>query len=451
LQHFDSGGRSDTVIVGDDARSGETTTVSFESCHAAVESDEFEEPVLSSVPLDTTGGGDDDQVDEDGGDEEGDKDDGDEDGSVTEKDTDQVRASLAASEGDINDAETVDAVNEEGGDEMPPAFVKLERSDPLFGLWKGSFSVESTQLNGAEIPAPPFLVEETFFLYAYAGSRPHELPTTLQILPPEQFFSIPLLLNVKPTTKPKSKHATAAHLASQSRRLPVTTPYVAPMSINGEHASIIKTEGGPSHETFSSNGTQVEPSATHVGSMTAPSNEEVKVEAETEEPAEATAYETAIMQSKFILGFGRNMYGRYSLVCYFDEDKQQLRCEKRYMVTKQGNSRKFRPKSLPSDSNYRADHAENGKRKRTPKSKYFADALDDDFFFANGTNIMEAEDMRKARHPRPVVFAAHDEKNFRDAFFDEMTGEIYEGGESLALLQLIFDVFELMYSCVVFC
>ena len=299
----------------------------------------------------------------------------------------------------------------------PDSFFKLECADPLFGLWSGAFKVESP--NEPQSPVP---IEETFFLYGYAGTQVQDLPEELHTLPPEQYFSIPLLLDLKikdPKLYTKSK------LQSNGNEVEVETS-----NVDEEKLELKKFESpnlpflDQYHGVNSEINVETPRAITGKVDETIPSTE---MSSKFEVTPRPSFSEEAYSHMKFILGFGRNVYGRYSLVCYFDKEANTLRCEKRYVLTRQGNCRKTKSKT-PSSSSFRYnDDQENGKRKRIPKTRYFPGATDDDFLFSN-SNVSNDEEMKKPKIPKPLIFKISDDKNFREAFFDPNSGEIFEGG-----------------------
>lgn len=316
----------------------------------------------------------------------------------------------------------------ENTDSQPPypSTFKLECKDPLFGLWSGAFKVEAS--NGSE--PSPVPVEETFFLYGYAGTQVQDLPEELHILPPEQYFSIPLLLDVKikdPKLNTKS-HSVQQPMTNLQEDVTKTTGAVDE-DINGTHPVTTHSQDLVTSTIVKNGDTIKTPDSVRTSiAESMPPTELNDVNVKSECTPRLSFAEDAYASMKFILGFGKNVYGRYSLICYFDQEANTLRCEKRYMLTRQGNCRKTKSKTPSSSSavQYQEEH-QNGKRKRIPKPRYFPGATDDDFLMSI-SNTSNEEEVKKPKIAKPMVFTISDDKNFREAFFDPNTGEIYEGG-----------------------
>ena len=313
--------------------------------------------------------------------------------------------------------------------------IKLECKDPLLGLWSGAFKVEASNVSDPN----PIPVEETFFLYGYAGTQVQDLPEELHILPPEQYFSTPLLLDVKIKDPKLNTKSTSNQSLTNSQEDVSKMTESAHEKVNGiVHPVSSHSQDFSTSRILNSDDSVKTPDPVRVAvTESMPPTESCESNGKSECTPRLSFAEEAYASMKFILGFGKNVYGRYSLVCYYDQEANTLRCEKRYMLTRQGNCRKTKSKTPSSSSIPYDDNQHQGKRKRIPKPRFFPGAMDDDFLLSTSNANIE-EEMRKPKNPKPLVYSTSDDKNFREAFFDPNTGEIYEGGSVVVVYQLWF-------------
>ena len=198
----------------------------------------------------------------------------------------------------------------------PP--VIIARSYPLFGLWHGTFEVVKGP--GGETES----VEETFFLHAFMGQDP---PADLDELPPEPLFSTQLV-----PRKPLASASAAAAVAMASSIL----GQKADDADGAEHA-------GPGD----------------CGAMQVDADTDADADGHHEGllPRPATASAASVYMGtglggsfnepsiKYLVGFGRNAFGRFSLSAVYNEVTGHLRCEKKYMTSKGSGRRGRRPGS----------------------------------------------------------------------------------------------------------
>lgn len=256
------------------------------------------------------------------------------------------------------------------------------------GTWEGHFAIRTA--TGED------LVPEIFFFYSLSGE---DVPDNLRCLPQEPIFSFTAL---KSECIKKSKH----------------------MSIEGMRFDL--------RQKAKLNG--------NVNKL--------------EEQLEG------INDYTLLVGFGRNPYGRFSLIASLEESTGTLYCEKRYMVSKEINHKRTRrtnseiaaaasserdvdanglrhistrPRHAPNFGSHRADcdnFAVSAHRKRkglavchtsklSRSSISSADALES--FALGETKPVKAVAKSKERLDN------YDIENYRTAFTDEETGEIYEG------------------------
>lgn len=343
--------------------------------------------------------------------------------------------------------------------------VKLDTArSPLFGLWTGFFNVDPPPESATPVP-----VHETFFLYAFAGTPLESLPPALSSLPPEQSHSLQLLPN--PRSKESARAISAPPLSPtfHCSQYAVATTANSSLHTNGSNglhqpqakaAEDLKEVTSCPSESTPCIPVNDGPAATSTPAL---SSVEVAPPAEVSLPKDATPLAVAPSSSSdhdVILGFGRNVYGRYSLMCHFDIANQSLRCEKRYMLTKQGNARRPKLKDIIGQNPSQHSSICNGdsgthslKRKRIPKSKFFAGILDEELMFSNGAGEdgrsysqgpeetkrvsvgsgvgrppTKHQTLLQQQYLPHTAFSNGDHKHFRDAFFDVLSGEIYEGG-----------------------
>jgi hypothetical protein len=146
-------------------------------------------------------------------------------------------------------------------------------------------------------------------------------------------------------------------------------------------------------------------------------------------------------QLVILVGFGRNKFGRFSLAASYDPSKATLICEKRYMLSKSASStkrgkRQDGEQAIDRSSLARARSGSyldfegyeqltpGGKRKRPSSSK----GGGDEGGFGSGENFGS----RRKSSEGPIDYVPipneGDDDDYRAAFYDEGSGEVYEGG-----------------------
>ena len=185
--------------------------------------------------------------------------------------------------------------------------VTLERTHPMFGLWQGHFQLTTYNSHGKEIGTQQ--VEETFFFYGFATK---EREGAFTKLPEEPLPSAFMEMQVPLHFFPNSPRALAAQqLLDEALAPPVVEP---------EPTSSMAPVPGTPGATRVLTGASATSGAT---SSTAP----------LATPSARPAAASALVNASILVGYGRNQFGRFSLLGVFDEDTSQLRCEKRYMTT----------------------------------------------------------------------------------------------------------------------
>ena len=348
-------------------------------------------------------------------------------------------------EGDDAEPETeaeadADTYGETGEDSAantarPTHPVMLKSDHPLFGLWEGSFDVVTVT------PCTESTINETFFFHSFIGVDPGP---ELACLPQEAHFTMSVLKAVPFPLLP-------GQLTAGYGSMPVVGGQDFPGDqIPDASSATDRLIGG----SVTANLPDTPPKV--VGNNSSGSSDQVQ------NPAESLDTETSLVRScsqqqpprdKLIVlvGFGRNKFGRFSLTASYNAEKGLLVCEKRYMLTKsasvvrkgklhrggdggeQGIDRSMlaRPRS-GSYLDFEGYEPTSGlKRKRAPKAPRGFSGDDDQGSGGEGGNSSSGGGDRGYGSPRSGVSTLlneGDDDDYKSAFFDETTGEVFEGG-----------------------
>ena len=306
---------------------------------------------------------------EEGG--EGEDEEGEDQGEEDEDEDGDTSASAAAAEGAEGATGDQEQQQQQQGepkaDDRPTHPAPLRTDHPLFGLWEGSFEIV------ALTPDAETQVSETFFLHSFFGEAPGQ---ELADLPPEARFSSTVL-----------------------KTSPVQLIPNVDVGAGGEEQPIV------------------------------------------------------------LVGFGRNKFGRFSLTASFRPSLCTLVIEKKYMLTKypqnQGNAAKRRRQSndqhaldrsglarsrsfgfganpdlledfddyLPGGATAKRKRGKEGSRKDRLAATRGEGGLEGVEYDENGAELLPL-----GAYQQQYIPNEGDEEDFRAAFYDEQTGEVYEGG-----------------------
>lgn len=200
----------------------------------------------------------------------------------------------------------------------PP--VVIDRSHPLFGLWKGTFQVVKDVIDTENI-------EETFFFHSFVNQEP---PVDLNDLPPEPLFST-LLLPRKPLMPMSASQFVAYPKVEGGADGRPKDEFGSSSAVGGDGTLSVKEEGGrvPTESGISSCSAEALSSSasTAIGGVN------------------GGLWGLNEPGSRYLVGFGMNSFGRFSLSAVLNETTGFMRCEKKYMTSKGSGRRGRRPGS----------------------------------------------------------------------------------------------------------
>lgn len=227
----------------------------------------------------------------------------------------------------LSTEDTADATSKD--DALKPAeiFLTLSNDHPLFGLYEGSFDVRT--------PQGPVPVQETFFLHAFAGADFYPA-AGLDVLPQTDWWANAQLLkhmeldNTKIFGDLVRDHALSVDKADGEFALD---------SNESAAAGAQNTEKNPGCRGMDidasvDNGSNMNDIATSASTPRAGACASVDG---TSNPNQMISSPTGIDSSaypelNFILGFGRNTYGRFSLFGIYNKATGSLKCERKYLT-----------------------------------------------------------------------------------------------------------------------
>lgn len=206
--------------------------------------------------------------------------------------------------------------------------ITINRSHGLFGMWEGSFDVRS--------PDGLVPVAEKFFFHALAGKS---VPAGLECLPPTDWWMTAHLLkhmNIDGAVVfgrgDEDASSNIYHGLSENHSL----GSVISAPINIEYNEI---EGIINNADESSN-----KNSPIVGDNNIPeSAPQIEANQDTSGVAvEAVIINTAVTHKDldYILGFGRNIFGRFSLFGVYDIHTDEFKCERKYLLSKTSGLKK---------------------------------------------------------------------------------------------------------------
>lgn len=329
--------------------------------------------------------------------------------------------------------------------------VMLKSDHPLFGLWEGSFDV----VNLAATPiSESSTISETFFFHSFMGVDPGP---ELACLPQEAHFTISVLKALPFPLLPGQLAAGYGSTTSTTGGLDSTT--------QDQKKILDASSSATGVEEMCGSVTMNLPDAVSLDVGNDPSGGPVDQESTTSSldktENQESLFPSISQQKKFqqeklivLVGFGRNKFGRFSLTASFNAEKGLLVCEKRYMLTKsasivrkgkhhrggdgeQGIDRSMlaRPRSGSYLDFEGYEPVTSGfKRKRAPKAPTGGGmSYDDQGSGGEGGNISSGGGGdHRVFSPRSGAVSnlvnEGDDDDYKSAFFDETTGEVFEGG-----------------------
>ena len=307
--------------------------------------------------------------------------------------------------------------------------VTLDDTECRFiGFWEGSFTIKNAK-NGTQ------QIDESFFIYGIAGSEGGK-NLKLSELPSEP---ISALFKCK-------KSISEALLYSSEIHFPASDNSSIGMAAVSHHESRVNTM-----DVTGSGSSLTEPSAYRKLLQHDKTHHSIQMTEENE---------------IHLVGFGRNKYGRFSLYVVYDGRSQLMRCEKKYVTSKyKGLKRGRKPLSYHASSyneidehhrmttrprmpienfkNFASGVHDNGiselvinSKKRRPSNKSKNSALLSNAINCSprlspsslGLRFSSDEINPKSRYDADVGIDDDVDPTYKHTFFDDDTGEIYEGG-----------------------
>ena len=264
------------------------------------------------------------------------------------------------------------------------ATVKINRVHPLLGLWKGSFNIKNS-LGGEDS------VAEEFFFHKLLNTNTQ---TELLNLPEDPYFSYTALRH--------TDISLYLHKSSDNS--------------TDEKPKIIVDEKADT----SDNNNELEDK-----------NDDI-----------AKTMVTGTRQP-ILIGFGRNIYGRFTVTAFLDKDTGKFKCEKRYLLSKSGSYRRHRSiddietprqtgqriRQAPNYDNRFAVNELGQKRKRNsfPGGKNKEKGIKVSLIQAQQFQLHQSSGLL-LNDIKIKEELGHEDDEYRIAFADDETGEIYEGG-----------------------
>lgn len=261
--------------------------------------------------------------------------------------------------------------------------VKIDRAHPLLGLWKGSFNVKNA--TGGE----DSVVEEFFFHKMLNTNTQPELLN----LPEDPYFSYTALRH--------TDISSYLHKSSESSNIDPT----------------IKADDEKVDEVVADNEDE-------------------------ENQAEKAKTLTTGSRQAILIGFGRNVYGRFTVTALLDKESGKFMCEKRYLLSKSGSYRRHRssddietPRQIgqrvrqaPNFNNRFGNNEVGQKRKRNSFPSLKSSKLEKGIKYS----MIQAQQFQLYQSSSHSIKSTEDlgyeDDEYKIAFLDEESGEIYEGG-----------------------
>ena len=284
----------------------------------------------------------------------------------------------------LNYQSTLDSTNNDDDNKnelinQDATFVKINRVHPFLGLWKGSFNVKNA--TGGED-----CINEEFFFHKVLNTKTQ--PELLN-LPEDPYFSY-----------------TALRHTDISLYLHTKTEIS-----NSELPELTKSE------------------------------EEIAKDEEAEENKAKVM--TSGSRQPVLIGFGRNIYGRFTVTALLDRQTGKFICEKKYLLSKSGSYRRHkssdeletprlisqRVRQAPSYNRFANDEV-GLKRKR---NSFPLNKLEKGLKMSLSPHQQYYQQQQQAQlqlQQQAIKFKEeyYENDDYRIAFYDEETGEVYEGG-----------------------
>eukprot|EP01034_Spumella_vulgaris_P023514 gene23514-29736_t len=173
-------------------------------------------------------------------------------------------------------------------------------------MWKGSFDIRSKVTDAESFEAVP----EVFFFYSlFDGAVSKEL----EGLPPSPQFPFGLL--EKSASPDKVECATVMEVVS----VDVAASNASLFSVDPAAAAVLEKEGGVTAAAVSDKTADV--SVVNSSQVALPSDA------------------SDLVHTVTLVGFGRNMFGRFSVAAIYNEITHEMKCEKKYLVSKFASKR----------------------------------------------------------------------------------------------------------------
>ena len=218
----------------------------------------------------------------------------------------------------------------EGASRCP--FVAINRSHGLFGMWEGSFDVRSPE---GLVP-----IAEKFFFHTIAG---RSVPAGLESLPPTDWWTTAQLLkhmNLDAAGIFGSSDGSFDHDVTESVTLNVDHVPSEDQSTDAINHAVTaecnEINGGVNNANENSNNCVTTHSENNI--IFHPD-----IKAETSSiTIQTVAAPTAVTRKDldYILGFGKNAFGRFSLFGVFDAKTEEFKCERKYMLSRTSGLKK---------------------------------------------------------------------------------------------------------------
>lgn len=195
-----------------------------------------------------------------------------------------------------------------------PVSVALTSDHPLFGLYVGSFDVKSQP--------GPVPIDETFFLHSFAGSSAPAI-SGLDVLPQTDWWVSSQLL--------KHMDLDAQHIFGETSKDRSISMDRSDEWVN-QGPTEVKHERGETDIASTASAADgygnTDGERLHITLPSTPESEKIDRSA----PDSCTANTAAYPHLDFILGFGRNTYGRFSLFGVYNRNTGSLQCERKYLT-----------------------------------------------------------------------------------------------------------------------
>jgi hypothetical protein len=274
---------------------------------------------------------------------------------------DMLNTSMEDGDDDNENADAAGAGAGEGAEEdaaaKNPVFVTMSGDHPLFGLYEGSFDVKAQQ--------GPLPIDETFFLHSYAGS-PKLTSSGMDMLPSTDWWGASQLLkhmeldankvfgelckdrssSVDRADRSGSNTPSCAELKQEGGDMVEVSPAAAATPASAAPAPASEGKDAPANGTGtpSTAPTTCGETALKISILSTPVAAPAAITAgnsATHADSSAVWPNTSVYPDlDFVLGFGRNSYGRFSLFGVYNRTDGSLKCERKYLSGRTAGLRK---------------------------------------------------------------------------------------------------------------